>query len=147
MKIKIGKKFIVYLLVLVIGIGVGTGGMILKERFLPSNSAGVTTVNNNTSEVGPFIELSEFTINLDGGGIVRTEITIEGVNKKSKEKITEKEIFLRDRVIAVIGSKDLEGIRTAESREELKKELVTELNKECGDQIKDVLFKSFIYSP
>lgn len=145
MKIKIGKKFIIFFIVLVIGIGVGAGGMMLKEKYLPSDSA-TATENTNNEEVGPLVELAEFTINLDGGGIVRTEITLEGVNKKSGEKIAEKEIFLRDKVIAVIGSKDMEGVRTSEHREELKKELVTELNKVCGDQIKDVLFKSIVFS-
>lgn len=146
LKLRISKKVIVYFLVLIIGIGIGVGGMLMKDKFLPSEGTNVAKADKNDDEIGPIVELSEFTINLDGGGIVQTAIILEGANKKSSEKITEKEAFLRDRVIAVIGSKDMEEIRTAENREDLKKELITELNKVCGDQIKDVLFKSFLYT-
>ncbi|UWG98328.1 flagellar basal body-associated FliL family protein [Dehalobacter sp. DCM] len=145
MKIKINKKIISYILILVIGIGVGAGGMLMKDKFLPNTGQDTAESHESTKdEIGPLVELSEFTINLDGGGIVKTKVVLEGVDKKSSEEIEEKAAFLEDKVIAVMGSKDLEDMRTA-NREDLKKELVTELNKICDDQIQDVLFISFMY--
>jgi flagellar FliL protein len=78
--------------------------------------------------------------------MVKAEITIEGVNEKSEEKILAKEIFLRDRIITVLGSKGVTDVKSVEGRDKLKHELVTQLNEICNNEIKDVLFKSFIYS-
>ncbi|AHF10614.1 MULTISPECIES: flagellar basal body-associated FliL family protein [Dehalobacter] len=141
------KSIVVPLIFMVIGAGLGVGGMIVKDKIFPGSASGTAQVEKkDTEEVGPLIEMEEeFMINLDGGGMVKTNIVLEGANKKSAEKITEKEIFLRDRIISVVGSKGIDDIRTNEGREKLKKELLTELNDVCGDQIKEVLFKNFIY--
>lgn len=147
MKIGFSRKFLFIILIFIIGIGLGVGGMILKERFFPSPDTKIVYVDKKPEEtIGPLIEMKEFLVNLDGGGMVKTEITIEGVNAKSEAKIMEKEIFLRDRIISVLGSKGIADVRSSEGREKLKTELVSQLNQICQDEIKDVLFKSFIYS-
>jgi len=147
MKIGFSKRFLVILIIFVIGIGLGVGGMILKEKFFPSPDTKIVYVDKKQEvKIGPLIELKEFLVNLDGGGMLKTEITIEGVNAKSEEKIKEKEIFLRDRIISVLGSKRIADVRSSEGREKLKAELVSKLNEVCEDEIKDVLFKSFLYS-
>jgi flagellar FliL protein len=140
------KKIIVPLIFIVIGAGLGVGGTIVKDKIFPGSDSGPAQVEKVTEEVGPLIEMKdEFMINLDGGGIVKTNIVLEGVNKKSQENITAKEIFLRDRIISVIGSKGIDDVRTNAGREKLKEELLTELNSVCGDQVKEVLFKDFMY--
>ncbi len=146
MKIAFSKKILVFLVIFLVGAGAGVGGTFLKAKIFPVNNDKTASSKKAAEEIGPFIELKEFIVNLEGGGMIRTEITLEGVDKKSEGKITAKEIFLRDRIISVLGSKGIDDIRDPQGRENLKKELVTELNKVCEDKIKDVLFKSFIYS-
>ncbi len=140
------KKIFAVVGILILGIGIGVGGMVLKARFFPGENGNVIYVEKKPVIIGPLIELEEFLVNLDGGGMIKTEITIEGINAKAEEKIKAKEIFLRDRVITVLGSKSFADVRSGKDREKLKRELVTELNETCDNQVKDVLFKSFIYS-
>lgn len=144
---KIGlKKIFAVAGILILGIGIGVGGMVLKAKVFPDENAKVVYVEKKPTEIGPLIELKEFIVNLDGGGMIKAEIALEGVNGKAEEKIKAKEIFLRDRIIAVLGSKSFADIRSSKARETLKSELVTELNEVCDDQIKDVFFNSFLYS-
>ncbi|HHV65647.1 MAG TPA: flagellar basal body-associated FliL family protein [Peptococcaceae bacterium] len=117
--------------------------MIVKEKFFPKDSAK-EAIQKEQEKIGPLVEMEELFVNLDGGGFIRVEITLEGVNAKSKEKIQAKEVFLRDKVITVLGSKGFQDVQT-DNREKLKKELLTELNKICNNEIKDVLFKNFVY--
>ncbi len=146
MKIGVSKKLFLFLGIFVIGIGIGVGGMILKEHFFPGEDTKIVYVERKPDEIGPLIELKEFLVNLNGGGMVKTEITIEGVNAKSEEKIRAKEIFIRDRIISVLGSKKMADVLPTE-RDGLKNELVTQLNEICHDEVRDVLFTGFIYSP
>ncbi|NLI94177.1 MAG: flagellar basal body-associated FliL family protein [Peptococcaceae bacterium] len=146
MKIRFNKKILLFVGVFVIGAGLGVGGMIAKEKFFPSADAKVVYVDKKSETIGPLIELKEFLVNLDGGGMVKTEIAIEGVNAKSEEKIKAKEIFLRDRIISVLSSKKISDVRSSQGRENMKTELVAKLNEVCKDEVKDVLFKSFMYS-
>lgn len=144
MKIRFNKKIIAVIGLFILGIGIGIGGMVLKERFFPSDETKIAEAQKNEVKIGPLIEMEEFLINLDSGGIIKTVITVEGVDGKSQEKIKAKEIFIRDRIITVLGSKRIGDLKT-EGREKLKKELTEELNEVCNNEIKDVLFKSFVY--
>lgn len=143
---KINKKFFAFFGIFIVGFGLGAGGMILKEMFFPSEKPDIVYVERKPDEIGPLIDLGEFMVNLSGGGILKTEITVEGYNSKSAEPIQEKEIFLRDCVIAVLSSKKITDVSTASGRNNLKSELVAEMNKICTNEIQDVLFKSFLYS-
>jgi flagellar FliL protein len=142
-RVGISRKFFAVVGILVIGMGLGAGSMVLKERFFPTGQVQFDKEKKH-KEIGPLIEMEEIFVNLDRGGFIKTEITLEGVNSKSKEKIQAQEVFLRDRIIMVLGSKGLQDVQT-DGREKLKKELLTELNKICHDEIKDVLFKNFVY--
>lgn len=145
MKIRVSRRFLALLGVFIVGIGVGVGGMFAKQMFFPDTEP-TEKVAKKADEVGPIIELKEFLVNLDGGGIIKTEIAIEGINAKSGEKIKAKELFIRDRIIAVLGSKSLPDVRSIEGRDNLKEDLVTNLNEICEEEIQDVLFKSFLYN-
>jgi len=146
MKISFSKKILIFFGIFAIGAGMGVGSMMLKEHFFPSEGTKVVYVEKKPDEIGPLIEMEEFVVNLAGGGILKTELTIEGINTKSEEKIKSKEIFLRDRILKVLGTKRFDDVSSTEGRESLKVELVSELNEICKDEVKDVLFKGFIYS-
>jgi len=68
------------------------------------------------------------------------------VNSKSEKELNSKEIFIRDRIITVLSSKSMGDIGTPKGQENLKKELLRDLNEVCNNQIKEVLFKNFVYS-
>jgi len=147
MKVGLSKKILVLFIVFLLGFGVGVGGTIVKDKFLPAeNNELEAAETNNNPEPGPLHEMEEFLVNLEGGGMIRAEITIEGVNSKSEEEIISRDIFLRDRVIQVFSSKVMEDVSSTQGQENLKKELVTELNEVCPGKIKDVLFKNFVYT-
>jgi len=142
-RIRISKRFLVFFLVFLLGVGTGVGGIFLKDTYFPSEERAETKKNET---IGPLIELEEFLVNLDGGGMLKTEIAIEGKNSKSESKIRAKEAFLRDRILSVLSSKGISDVRSPEGREKLKQDLITNLNEVCPNEINDVLFRSFIYT-
>ncbi len=131
-----------YLLVGLVFFGLGVGSMLLKEKMFPTNENTAAVVK----EKGPLVELKEFTVNLDGGGIVKTEITVEGVNKDSQTVLEEEKAFLRDKALAILASQKITDVSTAVGREKLRSTLLTELNNVSNNKIQDVLFNSFMYS-
>ncbi|MGI5901187.1 MAG: flagellar basal body-associated FliL family protein [Desulfitobacteriia bacterium] len=141
---KILRKFLIFFLVFLIGIGAGVGGTELKEKFFPAQKSKAEVITKE-EKTGPLVDLNEFIVNLEGGGMIRTEITVEGVNGKAQDRITEREVFLRDKVISILGAKGIDDIRSPKGQKELKGELIEGLNEVCSGQIKDVLFKSFVY--
>jgi len=143
---KIYKKIIIFVIVFAVGAGAGVGGTFLKTKFFSGGNAEAGQAEKIPDEIGPLVEMDEFMVNLKGGGMLKTEITLEGFDKNSAEPLQEKIIFLRDKVITVLSSKTAQDVSSATGKEELKKELIQELNKVCNDQLQDVLFKSFIYS-
>lgn len=143
MKIRISKRFLAFFLVFLLGAGTGVGGMVLKNTFLPSDQQAAS---KKIEPIGPLVEMEEFLVNLDGGGMLKTELAIEGKNSKSESKIKDREIFLRDRILDVLSSKGIADVRSPEGREKLKEDLIKNLNEVCPDEINDVLFRSFIYT-
>ncbi|MGI1658146.1 MAG: flagellar basal body-associated FliL family protein [Desulfitobacterium sp.] len=93
---------------------------------------------------GPVIPIGEFTVNLRGGAFLKTTIAIEGMNAKSEEPILAKDAFIRDRINTVLSSKSLQDMQP-EVREDLKSELVTQLNEVTGNQVQSIFFLSFVY--
>jgi|GEM_PF-1271167 len=139
-------KLLVYILVFAVGVCAGGFGVpVVKAKLFPSAGEAVVQYNGNQG-VGPIIDLDEFLVNLEGGGIVKAEISLEGINAKAEKELTSKEIFIRDKIINVLCSKKIEEIKTPQGQEQLKKELLEKLNAVCNDQINEVLFKNFVYA-
>lgn len=139
---------IIVIFIIGLGLGVGTlsyiGKIPLKipvvEKFKKSQA------EKKAQEIGPLFHFEEIIVNLHGGGILKTEITIEGTNSKSAERLKSKEVFLRDRTIAVLASKQISDVKTTEGHSLIKEELIQEMNKISPNDVKDVLFRNFIYS-
>ncbi|NLM20966.1 MAG: flagellar basal body-associated FliL family protein [Peptococcaceae bacterium] len=149
MKIAFSKTFLkimIFTMVFVVGVLTGTFGVpAVKAKLFPS-ALDAAVQNQANYGVGPIKDLDEFLVNLEGGGLVKVEISIEGVNSKSEKELNSKEIFIRDRIITVLSSKSMGDIGTPKGQENLKKELLRDLNEVCNNQIKEVLFKNFVYS-
>jgi flagellar FliL protein len=140
------KKKILPLVMLIMGIGFGVGGMIIKDILLPAQTSTVVYEERKPHEVGPVIEVGEITAVLQGGGVVKTEVVLEGVNKKSAEAIESRLVFVRDSILRILMARSASDINSTEGQEELKGEMMETLNEMCADNVKKVLFSSFIFS-
>jgi len=140
------KKKILPFLMLIIGIGFGVGGMIIKDILFPPQAPKVVYTERKPDETGPVVEVGEITAILQGGGVVKTEIVLEGVNKKSIETIESRLVFVRDRILQILMARSANEINSTTGQEELKEELLENLNEMCADNIRRVLFSSFIFS-
>ena len=150
MRFRFDKKIIAFIGIFAVGISLGVGTLIYKG-IIPLKIPLVekykqAQAEKKAQEIGPLFDLEEIIVNLSGGGILKTEITIEGTNDKSAENFKSKEVFLRDRTIAVLASKQINNVKTTEGHLLIKEELIQEMNKICPDDVKDVLFRNFIYS-
>ncbi|HHT63656.1 MAG: flagellar basal body-associated FliL family protein [Bacillota bacterium] len=139
-------KFLAIAGVFILGVICGAGLISSKVIPFPWGEQTAGHVENNPNVTGPLIGLGEFTVNLNGGGALKTEITLEGYDKNSLRIIQEKQAFLTDRTITVLSSQGIAQVSRAEGREEIRSALLKGLNETCNNQIKDVLFTSFIYS-
>lgn len=150
MRFRFDKKIIAIVGISVIGLGLGMGTLIYKE-IIPLKISAIENykqaqAEEKANEIGPLFDLEEIVVNLNGGGILKTEITIEGTDDKSAESLKLKEVFLRDRTIAVLAAKQINDVKTVEGFLLIKEELVQEMNKICPGDVKNVLFRNFIYS-
>ncbi|MGI6683999.1 MAG: flagellar basal body-associated FliL family protein [Bacillota bacterium] len=130
----------------ILGLVLGVGLMSTETVWLPEKYQAAGEVRKNLDETGPLIKLGEFTVNLNGGGVLKTEITLEGIDSSSLKIIQEKQTFLTDQAITVLSSQKLASVSQLEGKGKIKRELLAELNKICNNEIKEVLFTSFIYS-
>ena len=140
------KIKILPILMLIVGVGFGIGGMMMKDILMPPQEPKVVYAERKPDEVGPLVEVGEITAILKGGGVVKTEINLEGVNKKSTDIIESRLIFVRDRVLQVLMSRSADDINSTEGQENLKVELLSQINEMCGDNVNKVLFSSFIFT-
>lgn len=143
---KINSKSIVVVVAFILGLVVGVGLATAEMIWLPDGFKAAGEVQEDPNKTGPLIELGEFTVNLSGGGVLKTEITLEGLNESSSEIIQEKQTFLTDRTISVLSCQKIPTVAQLEGKEKIKSELLAQLNELCNNEIKEVLFTSYIYS-
>ncbi|MEA4900842.1 flagellar basal body-associated FliL family protein [Desulfitobacterium sp.] len=125
----------------VLGIAIGIGGTLgAQALFFPKTTTTQVVVQGN----GPVVQIGEFTVNLQGGSFLKTQIAVEGAGKKSDVEIEAKKDFIKDRINTVLSSKSLKDMQP-QNREQLKKELISQLNEVTGNKVKDILFLTFIY--
>lgn len=143
------RKTILVILMLILGIALGTGGTVIVEKvFLNGSSASAAGGDQAQTQVkkdGPLVSIGEFTVNLQGGSLLRTSITVEGVDAKAESVINAKTDFMKDRVNLVLGSKSLSDVVTPAGREKLRSDLLAQLNEIAGNRIQQVLFITFVY--
>lgn len=139
------KKVLPIAITLIIGIALGSGGTIVVQKSLPDKSETEVSAAKEEKEQGPVVELGEFTVNLRGGSFLKTTIAVEGSDRKAEEILHEKEAHMKDRVNTVLSDQTLADVQTSEAREELRQELIEELNEVSGGKVQNVLFLTFVY--
>lgn len=75
--------------------------------------------------------LEGFVVNLDAGGpkrYLKVTMAIGCLNKKDIKKLQEKQYQIRDIVIATLRSKDIDTLEAVEKADEVKEELVENIN-------------------
>ena len=146
MRFRFSKKVIVITAIFVVSVGLGVGTLVFQDRILLIQKYKQAQAEKASQEVGPLIDLAEIVVNLNGGGILKTEITIEATNVKAAESLKSKEVFLRDRTISVLATKQITDVKSTTGHVMIKEELIEEMNKISPNDVKDVLFRNFVYS-
>jgi len=120
---------------------------VIKQKKAPVNNNG-SVRNNDFTQVGPMFGLDKFIVNLasDGGSrYLRTSINLELSSEEFQAEVEKKKPLIRDIIIKVLSAKSYEEISTIRGKENLKDELVSELNKIFTDgNIQNIFFTEFV---
>lgn len=127
-----------------LGSTIGVVGTLGVQKLFFSDSPSPAGQAVIKKEEGPVISVGEFTVNLQGGAFLKTSIALEGMNEKSEAVLTAKDAFIKDRINTVLSSKTLQDMQP-EVREDLKNELISQLNEVTGNQVQGIFFLSFVY--
>lgn len=128
----IGLEFLGYLSIL---------GIAQKEK--------KETHSTEVKEIGPIVNMQAMTVNLkeeDGRHYLRIKIALEVANKKWVEEVQSKMSILNDLVIMVICEKGLIDLKNSGFKDQLKEELLQEMNRYFpSGQLKKIFFEEFLY--
>lgn len=118
------------------------GFVVMKQLFAkPIKPASTAVV------IGETVPLDEFLINLadtDSSHYLKITIGLGLVQGKTAELFKDKVPQARDAVVMVLSAKTLSQVSTVSGKEELKKELLTAINKEVGDNsVGAIYFEGF----
>lgn len=114
------KSLMAKILPPVLGLAIGVGGTIgVQTLFFPKTAT--TTQTQAVVQDGPVVEIGEFTVNLQGGSFLKTQISVVGSGKKSDVDIKAKTSFIKDRINTVLSSKSLKDMQP-QNRDQLKKD-------------------------
>jgi len=120
---------------------------VITHKKVQTHTNGAVRSNDYT-KVGPMYSLDKFIVNLasDGGSrYLRTSINLELSSEEFQAEVEKKKPMIRDIIIKVLSAKSYEEISTIRGKENLKDELVTELNKIFTDgSIQNIFFTEFV---
>ncbi len=105
--------------------------------------------NGKLEKVGPIFETEEFTVNLgqSTSRFIKVDFALEFTNTKVMKELEEKLPLIKDAVIFVLSQQSVEALGTVEGKEELKKQLIENINVflEKGE-VKRIYFNNFIFT-
>ena len=139
------KSLIFMILALFMGLVLGVGGTVGAQKFIFKTTEPSTHATSVPKKAGGFLPLGEFTVNLQGGSFLKTNITVGVTDAKTEEQLKEEDALLKDRVNTVLANKSLADVQTPAAREKLREELIKKLNEVADNNIMDVLFLSLVY--
>jgi flagellar protein FliL len=104
--------------------------------------------NTETREDSIMLPVEPVTVKLHSEGnqqYLTTKIDLEVTSKKSALELTEKKALLRSAIIRIISSKSLKDFSTVQGKENLKEQIITELNRYTSNgKIKYLYFTDFV---
>ncbi len=132
-------------------IGGGAGGFFMYERLVAAAtgtdlSAGEPPVEDVS--YGVFHEIGGIIVNpAESGGkrYLMISLGLEVANEGAVTQVTEKEVVIRDQVLALLGSHSADELADIGIREELKTELVAAINRVLGkDSVNRLYFTQYV---
>ncbi|MCO1601305.1 flagellar basal body-associated FliL family protein [Desulfosporosinus nitroreducens] len=140
------RKSLVMIVAVLLSLGLGVGGTLGAQKYIFKTSDDSERSHARSSKKsGPLLPIGEFTVNLQGGSFLKTNITVQVIDEKAEVSLKEEDAFLKDRVNTVLSNKSLNDVQTSAARERLREELVNQLNEVADNNITDVLFISMVY--
>ncbi|HHI98054.1 MAG TPA: flagellar basal body protein FliL [Thermodesulfatator atlanticus] len=144
-----GKKFLLLIIigvVLLAGVGGGAYFFLFAKSEPPPEEE--KTQPPPEPEVGPFLQLDPFIVNLadpTGHRYLRAKITLEFRNDEAYQKANERIPQINDAIIMVLSSKTVEEMLSPEGKLELRLELIRKLNDLLGaNSVKNIYFTQFV---
>jgi len=149
-KKKGGFKFILIVVFVVFCLGLGGtyffyGNVILAKIFKKTAQEGEKRVER---KIGPIMSLEPFLFNIAGNSsrFAKISLGIEMKDIKSMEEAKNMTLLIRDRILSVLGSKNIEVLMDVNSRDAIKQELLTSLKGifKKPDEINAIYITDFI---
>jgi len=101
------------------------------------------------AEIGPTLKLPPLVINLkeeSGRHYLKITAVLEISKKDGVEEVTKRMSSITDTVLLTLSDKQLQDLKQPESKDELKKELLTKINQQVErPQISQIYFDEFLY--
>ena len=98
--------------------------------------------------VGPMYTLDKFQVNLlsnSGKRFLVTELRLEMESEEVLPELDTKKAVIRDHIISILSSKNIEEVSTPKGKDKLKDEIVSDVNSFLADgEIKNVYFTKFV---
>jgi flagellar basal body-associated protein FliL len=151
-ELKKKRSSLVFILggVLFLGGGIGAAGYL---GYLPLpwvSPAGTSEAKPaEPAAIGPTVKLSPLVINLkedSGRSYLKTSIIFEVGRKEEAEELQKRLSILTDMVILIVSDKRLDQLKQIDFKENLKKELLTSVQKESDlRMIRGVYFDEFLF--
>jgi flagellar FliL protein len=143
-KPKSKKKLLIIIIVAVLLLGGGGGGF-YYFKFMRSSEEKVEKPKPEQTSIG---ELETFMVNLaDPGGkrYLKATVKLKVSSNEAAEECKARNFELRDMVLTLLASKEVEEIIHAEDKASLKKEIMEKLNGRLEKgQVRDVYFTEFL---
>lgn len=102
----------------------------------------------DSMQVGPMFPLDSFTVNLlsdSGRRYLKVQLNLELDAEEVAAELESKTAVVRDTVIRLLSSKTLEEISTAKGKDNLKEQIVNQLNLRLRDgNVRNVYFTEFV---
>ena len=142
------KKGLLVLLAIIVVAGVSTGITFTLIK-LTGKEPLKLTLGQPTQKgkvFGPILDVGEFTQNIKDSAFLKVQISLELADKKYEEPIKTLLPVVKDKIIGVLSTKSLDDINNSNGKENLRQELLKQINEALGaPEVKNVLFTSFVY--
>lgn len=145
-----GKKFLIFIIlgvVLLLGAGAAAYFLLFSKSSPPPEEKQVP-VKPDKPEVGPFLQLNPFVVNLSdptGRRYLRVKIALELKDDEALSEANDRIPQINDTIILVLSSKTVEEVLAPEGKAELRFEIMNKLNQLLGPgKIRGVYFTQFV---